>query len=265
MGCRLFRQMLRECRGKAGQPGSFPAKHAPDVSHLTGTVKASERRGVVYAWRKGAEPAILTGLKSQAGADVKTKRGFPVAETQAHATEASDHPSKRDILYIGTASFAAAGLARGVVWPLIHQMNPAENVKALASIEVDVSAVPEGQQVKVLWQGKAVFIRHRTAEDIATATADDNAADIKDKELYLDAERVVDGAGVARPEWLVLLGVCTHLGCVPLSDKGEYAGWFCPCHGSHYDKSGRIRKGPAPKNLEIPPYVFLDDSTVKIG
>ena len=114
-----------------------------------------------------------------------------MAETEAHATEASEHPSKRDILYIGTASFAAAGVASGVVWPLIHQLNPAENVKALASIEVDVSAVPAGQQIKVLWQGKAVFIRHRTAEDIATAQSEDNAADIKDKEIYIDAELIL--------------------------------------------------------------------------
>jgi ubiquinol-cytochrome c reductase iron-sulfur subunit len=193
------------------------------------------------------------------------KRGFPVAEINAHATEASDNPSKRDILYIGTATFAVAGLARGVAWPLIHQMNPAENVKAMASIEVDVSQVPIGQQIKVLWQGKAVFIRHRTADDITTSQADDGAADLKDAVLSIDAERVVDGAGVSRPEWLVLIGVCTHLGCVPLADRGDYEGWFCPCHGSHYDKSGRIRKGPAPRNLDIPPFLFVEDTKIKIG
>lgn len=189
-----------------------------------------------------------------------------MAETQAHATEASDDPTKRDILYIGTATFAAAGIARGVVWPLIHQMNPAENVKALASIEVDISQLAEGQQIKVLWQGKAVFIRHRTAEDIAKARADDTAADIKDHtNRPTDAERVVDDNGVSRPEILVLVGVCTHLGCVPLADRGEYEGWFCPCHGSHYDTSGRIRKGPAPANLVIPPYQFVEDNKIQIG
>lgn len=249
---------------KAGQSIAFPAKHGQ--TSLISLVQSSSAGGEAWSLPDvfEAEPEILTDLKSQI-AYVKTKRGFPVAETQAHATEASDNPSKRDILYIGTATFAVAGLARGVVWPLIHQLNPAENVKALASIEVDVSGIPAGQQIKVLWQGKAVFIRHRSADDIATAVADDGAADIKDSELALDAERVIDSAGVSRPEWLVLLGVCTHLGCVPLADKGEYEGWFCPCHGSHYDKSGRIRKGPAPRSLEIPPYVFLDDSTVKIG
>jgi ubiquinol-cytochrome c reductase iron-sulfur subunit len=194
------------------------------------------------------------------------KRGFPVAETQAHATEASDDPTKRDILYIGTATFAAVGIARGVVWPLIHQMNPAENVKALASIEVDISQLLEGHQIKVLWQGKAVFIRYRTAEDIARARADDTAADIKDHtNRPTDAERVIDDNGVSRPEILVLVGVCTHLGCVPLADRGDYDGWFCPCHGSHYDTAGRIRKGPAPTNLVIPPYEFIEEFKIQIG
>ncbi len=189
-----------------------------------------------------------------------------MAETDAHATEASGNKTKRDILYIGTATFAVAGLARGAGWPLIHQMNPSANVRALASIEVDISQIPEGQQIKLLWQGKAIFIRHRTADDIARAVADDGAATIKDTvNRPTDAERVVDDAGNSRPEFLVLVGVCTHLGCIPLADKGEYDGWFCPCHGSHYDTSGRIRKGPAPDNLAIPPYEFIEEFKVKIG
>lgn len=188
-----------------------------------------------------------------------------MAETQAHATEADNHPSKRDILYISTIAFGAAGIARGVVWPFISQLNPAENVKALASIEVDVSKVPVGQQIKVLWQGKAVFLRHRSEMEIEEARADDQAANIKDPVLAMDEERTIDDAGVNRPEWLVLIGVCTHLGCVPLAYQGQYNGWFCPCHGSSYDTSGRIRSGPAPRNLEIPPYVFVNDDTVKIG
>lgn len=187
-----------------------------------------------------------------------------MAETQAHAPEGQDNPTKRDILYIGTAAFAAVGVARGIVWPLIDQLNPAANVRALSSIEVDVSGVPLGQQIKVLWQGKAVFIRHRTEAEIAEARADDSV-DFRDKVLAMDEERTVGEDGVNRPEWMVLLGVCTHLGCVPLAFQGAYGGWFCPCHGSDYDMSGRIRSGPAPRNLDIPPYVFVSDHTVKIG
>ena len=170
--------------------------------------------------------------------------------------EGADGSSRRDFLYIGTATFAGLGLARGIGWPMIHQLNPADNVKALASIEVDISQVPRGQQIKVLWRGKAVFIRHRSESDIADSRAVD-VASLPDPET--DAERA------ERPEWLIMLGVCTHLGCVPLSDRGDFGGWFCPCHGSHYDKAGRIRKGPAPKNLLVPEYVFLDDNTIKIG
>ncbi|TNE57587.1 MAG: ubiquinol-cytochrome c reductase iron-sulfur subunit [Alphaproteobacteria bacterium] len=164
--------------------------------------------------------------------------------------------TRRDFLYIGTAVFAAAGIGRGVVWPLIDQLNPADNVKALASIEVDLSKVAVGSQMKVLWRGKAVFIRHRTEADIAEARA-----------VPLDdlPDPATDESRAERPEWLIMLGVCTHLGCVPIADRGEYDGWFCPCHGSHYDTAGRIRKGPAPRNLDIPPYAFLNDTTIKIG
>ncbi len=178
----------------------------------------------------------------------------PVSQTSAD--HADGDTSRRDFLYIGTATFAAVGLARGVVWPLIHQMNPAENVKALASIEVDISQIALGQQIKVLWRGKAVFISHRPQAVIDEMRAVD-VATLPDPQT--DEERV------QKDEWLVMLGVCTHLGCVPVADKGKYDGWYCPCHGSHYDKSGRIRQGPAPLNLEVPEYVFLDDNTIKVG
>lgn len=174
----------------------------------------------------------------------------------AEETPQDGEGTRRDFLYIGTAVFAATGLARGVVWPLVHQMNPAENVKALASIEVDIGNIPVGQQIKVLWRGKAVFIRHRTASDISES---------RDVDVASLPHPQTDEERAEKPEWLIMLGVCTHLGCVPLSDRGEYGGWFCPCHGSHYDKAGRIRKGPAPTNLEVPPYAFLDDNTIKIG
>ena len=163
--------------------------------------------------------------------------------------------NRRDFIF--TASYALGAVGVGaVVWPLIDQMNPDASVKALASTEVDVSGVEKGQSITVLWRGKPVFIRRRTEEEIA------KAKDVKLEDLphpETDQERAKN------PEWLVMLGVCTHLGCVPLGDKGEYGGWFCPCHGSHYDTSGRIRKGPAPTNMEVPKYEFVNSNTIKIG
>ena len=164
-------------------------------------------------------------------------------------------PKRRDFLF--TASYALGAVGVGVsVWPLIDQMNPDASVKALASTEVDISSVEPGKVITVLWRGKPVFIKRRTPEEIAEARA------VKMEELK-DPQK--DEDRVKNPEWLVMLGVCTHLGCVPLGNKGEYKGWFCPCHGSHYDTSGRIRKGPAPTNLEIPKYEFVDSNTIKIG
>ena len=141
-------------------------------------------------------------------------------------------------------------------WPLIDQMNPDASVKALASTEVDISGVEPGQSITVLWRGKPVFIKRRTQEEI------DSARSVNLKELK-HPEKDEDRA--KNPEWLVMLGVCTHLGCVPLADKGDYNAWFCPCHGSHYDTSGRIRKGPAPTNMEVPKYLFVNSNTIKIG
>ncbi|MFQ5533928.1 MAG: ubiquinol-cytochrome c reductase iron-sulfur subunit [Sphingomonadales bacterium] len=163
--------------------------------------------------------------------------------------------SRRDFLYVATGAFGAIG-ATFAVWPLIDQMNPSADVLALASIEVDLSAIEPGQSIKAVWRKQPVFIRHRTPEEIAEARADDDS-DLRDPAR--DEDRV------QRPEWLIMVGVCTHLGCIPLGEQGDFGGWFCPCHGSHYDKSGRIRKGPAPTNLPVPEYVFLDDTTVKIG
>jgi len=164
-------------------------------------------------------------------------------------------PKRRDFLF--TASYAIGAVGVGAaVWPLIDQMNPDTSVKALASTEVDVSLIEPGKSITVLWRGKPVFIKRRTQEEIAEARA------VKLDDL-IDPEKDEDRA--KNPEWLVMVGVCTHLGCVPLGNKGEYNGWFCPCHGSHYDTSGRVRKGPAPNNLEIPKYEFLDNNTIKIG
>ena len=163
--------------------------------------------------------------------------------------------NRRDFIF--TASYALGAVGVGAVaWPLIDQMNPDASVKALASTEVDISGVERGQSITVLWRGKPVFIRRRTDEEIAKAK-EVNLEELKHPEK--DEDRAKD------PEWLVMVGVCTHLGCVPLGDKGEYGGWFCPCHGSHYDTSGRIRKGPAPTNMEVPKYEFVNSNTIKIG
>ena len=162
---------------------------------------------------------------------------------------------RREFIFTATYAVGAVGVG-ATVWPLIDQMNPDASVKALASTEVDISNVEKGQSITVLWRGKPVFIRRRTDEEI-TKARDVNLQDLKHPEK--DEDRAKD------PEWLVMLGVCTHLGCVPLGDKGEYGGWFCPCHGSHYDTSGRIRKGPAPTNMEVPKYEFVNSNIIKIG
>ena len=167
----------------------------------------------------------------------------------------TDESSRRDFLYVATGGVAGVGVAMAV-WPFISQMNPSADVRALATIEVDISQIPIGQSVTVKWQGKPVFIRHRTEEEIQTAEAVP-MADLPDPQE--DADRI------EKPEWLIMLGICTHLGCVPLGQQGDFGGWFCPCHGSHYDTSGRIRLGPAPKNLEIPPYEFVSDNVILIG
>ena len=168
--------------------------------------------------------------------------------------------NKRDFLQVSTYALGAVG-AVSFVWPLIDQMNPAADTLALASTEVDLEALEEGQSITVKWRGKPVFIRHRTREEISSA-----------KDQLLDGLRdpQTDDERVQNDKYIVLVGVCTHLGCVPLGQKsgdvkGEYGGWFCPCHGSHYDHSGRIRKGPAPTNLEVPKYSFLSDTLIKIG
>jgi len=164
-------------------------------------------------------------------------------------------PHRRDILYIATGA-AAVVAAGGMVWPLIAQMNPDASALALASTEVDLSAIPEGQIVTVKWRGKPIFVRHRTAKEIKESEAV-ALADLPDPEP--------DSKRVQKPEWLVVIGVCTHLGCIPTGKAGEFDGWFCPCHGSTYDVSGRIRSGPAPTNLEVPKYAFLTDKKIKIG
>ncbi|MGB1208236.1 MAG: ubiquinol-cytochrome c reductase iron-sulfur subunit [Paracoccaceae bacterium] len=186
-------------------------------------------------------------------------------------THEADHEgTRRDFLYYATAG-AGAVTAGAAIWPLVNQMNPSADVLALSSIRVDVSGIAEGTQLTVKWLGKPVFIRRRTPAEIEEARAvpmvdliDPIArnANLPDGTEGDDQNRALDESG----EWLVMMGVCTHLGCVPLGDgAGEYNGWFCPCHGSHYDTSGRIRKGPAPTNLPVPPAQFVDESTILLG
>jgi len=163
--------------------------------------------------------------------------------------------NRRDFIYTASTVVGVVGVG-AAAWPLIDQMNPDASVKALATTEVDVTSVKPGQSITVLWRGKPVFIKRRTENEISEAKSV-SLTELKHPEK--DEDRALN------PEWLVMIGVCTHLGCVPLADKGDYKGWFCPCHGSHYDTSGRIRKGPAPTNLEIPKYEFVNSNTIKIG
>ena len=172
----------------------------------------------------------------------------------------ADSEDRRDFLQMTAGAFGAVGAACAAA-PLINSLNPAKDTLALSTTEVDISQIPEGEARTVMWRGKPVFVRHRTQAEIDEARATD-IADLPDKES--DEDRV------KKEKWLVAVGICTHLGCVPTGQKmtearGEYGGWFCPCHGSHYDTPGRIRKGPAPKNLEVPPYEFISDTVIKIG
>lgn len=182
-----------------------------------------------------------------------------MADTATTAQDESGE-ARRDFLYLAAAGMGAVGAAC-VAWPLLDTMNPSAEVLALASTEVDLGPIAEGQRITVTWRGNPVFIDHRTPEQIEQARAVD-ITELDDPQP--DEDRVIE------PQWLVVIGVCTHLGCVPLGQKqgqsrGDFGGWFCPCHGSHYDTSGRIRRGPAPLNLPVPPYEFTDDNTILIG
>ena len=182
--------------------------------------------------------------------------------TGGHAASGGEGGSRRDFLYLATAAAGVVGAA-SAAWPFIDSLNPAADTLALASIDVDLAPVAVGQAITVTWRGKPVFDRHRTAEEI------ESAKDVKLSDLIepqADSARVKAG----HDQWIVLIGICTHLGCVPLGNKpsdprGEWGGWFCPCHGSQYDTSGRVRHGPAPLNLYVPPYAFETDTKVKIG
>lgn len=179
--------------------------------------------------------------------------------TSASASHGAEG-TRRDFLFLTAGAFGAVGAALSL-WPFINSMNPSADVLALSTVEVDISPIAEGQRITVAWRGQPVFVDHRTADQIKSAR-EVSIGELRDQES--------DQARVKKPEWLVVIGICTHLGCVPLGQKptdpkGDYGGWFCPCHGSQYDTSGRIRRGPAPQNLHVPPYAFINDKTIRIG
>jgi ubiquinol-cytochrome c reductase iron-sulfur subunit len=191
-------------------------------------------------------------VPSASGLIARTRRSLTVTTTS------SAEPTRRDFLFIATSAVGAIGAAAALV-PLIAQMNPdASTIAAGAPIEVDLAPIAEGQVIKVFWRGKPIFISHRTKKEIEEAR-NVNLASLPDPEP--DQKRVKEG----HDQWQVLIGICTHLGCIPLAHQGQYQGYFCPCHGSVYDTSGRIRSGPAPLNLALPPYEFVSDNKVKIG
>jgi len=204
--------------------------------------------------------AELTGFSLNSGANARGEKLLSHVE---------DTGSRRDFLYVATAS-AGAVATGAAVWPLVNQMNASADVKALSTIEVDIADVEEGSQLTVVFQGKPVFIRYRTAADIEYARTvpladlpDQNARNLNvaaDADAS-DQNRAMDADG----KWLLMIGVCTHLGCIPMGNAGDFEGWFCPCHGSHYDAAGRIRKGPAPENLHIPVASFISDTVIKVG
>jgi ubiquinol-cytochrome c reductase iron-sulfur subunit len=200
---------------------------------------------------------------------MKRKLVLPGMERGHMADSATAEPTRRDFLYIATGAVGAVGVA-ATVWPFINQMNPDASALALASIEVDIGTIEPGASLTVKWRGKPVFIRNRTAKEIqegkAVSLSDlkdpvSRNANLPDGTDATDANRSATG----KENWLVMVGVCTHLGCIPLGQQGAYDGWFCPCHGSQYDTAGRIRQGPAPENLPIPVYSFLTDTKLKIG
>jgi ubiquinol-cytochrome c reductase iron-sulfur subunit len=186
----------------------------------------------------------------------------------AHSASTAE-PTRRDFLLLATGAMGVVGVG-AVAWPLIDQMNPDASTRALASIEVDIGAVAEGQAITVQWRGKPVFIRNRTPAEVEQAK-EVPMADLKDPlarnaNVAADAEATDENrAATGKENILVMVGVCTHLGCIPLGQQGDFGGWFCPCHGSHYDTAGRIRRGPAPENMAVPAFTFVSDTRVRIG
>lgn len=185
-----------------------------------------------------------------------------VTQDDTRPVDGLEDEGKRDFIFLATGAAAAVGGA-ALIWPFVAQMGKAADTLALGSIEINVSNIPVGSQLKTLWRGKPVFVRHRTVEEIAAAESVDVSA-LPDPQTDID-RLVPNGEGVVRPEILVMVGVCTHFGCIPVGEAGDYDGWYCPCHGSHYDTSGRIRKGPAPTNMVVPTYSWTTADVIKVG
>ena len=271
MAARDLEHMGKECQKKprhnvqsGASPGSGTAKNYVYISRgILPAAWCARQRGLFSSSRAATDMADID-------------RGVCKDQREGEAALASqaEEPTRRDFLVLSAGAFAGVGAA-AALWPLIQQMNPDSSTLALASTEVDLAPVKVGQAITVVWRGKPVFIRHRTPEEVKAAKAvklselkDDLARNLgaPESEPATDANRTIKG----KESWLVMIGICTHLGCIPkgqsMSDnKGEFGGWFCPCHGSHYDTSGRIRKGPAPRNLDVPPFTFISDKKIKIG
>jgi len=257
----LAGSVTRACRQPASASAFIPRLQAPftTLPHVTRRDEETSFQGtrafsseIMHADTESDSPTVMA---------MKTPTAAIMYDQSNHATEpltktaAADHKAFTYMVLTG-GRFIYASLGRAIVLKFILSMSASADVLALASLEVDLGAIDVGNTVTVKWRGKPVFIRRRSDTDIQAAN-DCNISELRDPQT--DTERTVT------PEWLIVLGVCTHLGCVPLSGAGDYGGWFCPCHGSHYDISGRIRKGPAPYNLEVPEYSFMDDTKVLIG
>jgi len=205
-------------------------------------------------------PPVLTDVTANEPSEFRSSNydGDHFAHDQIDREKAWD-PTGRNFTYgvIGASRVISASAIRTVVIKVVAMLSASADVLAAAKTEVDLAPVALGQSITVKWRGKPIFIRHRTPEEIAAARADDKAPDLREIET--------DAARAQKPEYLILIGVCTHFGCIPIPNSGNYKGWFCPCHGSHYDLSGRIRLGPAPRNLEVPPHNFIGDTKVVIG
>jgi len=245
---------------RSSQKAVVPAVRLPQQRAIA-SLASCKRIGAV---RNASVASSLTQRRYLSTSSNEPATGSPDTDLRAlgsqdhHFEEALKTGDNRVFHYsvTGAARFMYASAARLVVVRFVASMSASADVLALSTIEVPIAGIPEGSTLTVKWRGKPVFIRHRTATEISSAV-DTQLTELKDPQK--DDERV------KKPEWLVVLGVCTHLGCVPIANSGDYHGWFCPCHGSHYDTSGRIRKGPAPLNLEVPAYKFLDDDHLLIG
>jgi ubiquinol-cytochrome c reductase iron-sulfur subunit len=236
----------------------------PPLAGLHSVYKGANKRRRIAAFRSppgpGAAGSTATAMQAPDACVCGIPRGradWPKRDLKT-VTAISAEPTRRDFLYIATGAVGAVGAA-AVAVPMIAQMNPdASTIAAGAPVEVEIGAIAEGQIIKVFWRGKPIFINHRTKKEIEEAESV-NLASLPDPQP--DSARVKPG----KAQWQVLIGICTHLGCIPLAHQGDFDGYFCPCHGSQYDSSGRIRRGPAPANLPVPPYEFLSDTKIRIG